>query len=47
MCIKKINVDTVFKENDFRNSVTSFDLENRKANQPLVDLVTDIAAQKK
>jgi len=42
----KISVDTVFKENDFRNSVPRFDLENRKANQPLVDLVTEIAAQK-
>ena len=43
----KISVDTVFESNDFRNSVPRFDLENRKANQPLVDLVTDIAAQKK
>ncbi len=42
----KINADTVFESNDFRNSVPRFDLENRKANQPLVDLVTDIAAQK-
>lgn len=42
----KISVDTVFKENDFRNSVPRFDLENRKANQPLVDLVISIAAQK-
>jgi len=42
----KISVDTVFKENDFRNSVPRFDLENRIANQPLVDLVTNIAVQK-
>ena len=42
----KISVDTVFEKNDFRNSVPRFDMENRKANQPLVDLVTDIAAQK-
>lgn len=42
----KINADTVFETNDFRNSVPRFDLENRKANQPLVDLVTEIAAQK-
>jgi len=42
----KISKDTVFKENDFRNSVPRFDLENRIANQPLVDLVTEIAAQK-
>ena len=42
----KINVDTVFESNDFRNSVPRFDMENRIANQPLVNLVTDIAAQK-
>jgi len=42
----KISKDTVFKENDFRNSVPRFDLENRIANQPLVDLVTELAAQK-
>jgi len=42
----KISKDTVFKENDFRNSVPRFDLENRIANQPLVDLITGIAAQK-
>jgi len=42
----KISKDTVFKENDFRNSVPRFDLENRIANQPLVDLVTEMAAQK-
>ena len=43
----KITVDTVFKDDDYRNSVPRFDLENRKANQPLVDLVTAIAAQKR
>jgi aryl-alcohol dehydrogenase-like predicted oxidoreductase len=42
----KINADTVFDSNDFRNSVPRFDLENRKANQALVDLLTEIAAQK-
>ena len=42
----KISADTVFETNDFRNSVPRFDLENRKANQPLVDLVTEIAVQK-
>ncbi|MDP4240380.1 MAG: aldo/keto reductase [Bacteroidota bacterium] len=42
----KINADTTFDRNDFRNSVPRFDLENRKTNQPLVDLVTAIAAQK-
>jgi len=43
----KISADTVFESNDFRNSVPRFDMENRKANQPLVDLVTDIAIQKR
>jgi len=42
----KINADTIFESNDFRNSVPRFNVENRKANQPLVDLVKDIAAQK-
>jgi len=42
----KISADTVFETNDFRNSVPRFDVENRKANQPLVDLVTEIAVQK-
>jgi len=42
----KINADTTFDSNDFRNSVPRFDVENRKANQALVDLVTEIAAQK-
>lgn len=42
----KINADTVFDSNDFRNSVPRFDLENRKANQALVNLVSEIAAQK-
>ena len=42
----KINEDTVFDNNDFRNSVPRFNLENRKANQALVDMVTEIAAQK-
>ena len=42
----KISVDTVFENTDFRNSVPRFDLEIRKANQPLVDLVTSIAAEK-
>jgi len=42
----KINADTVFESNDFRNSVPRFNVENRKTNQPLVDLVNDIASQK-
>jgi len=42
----KIDVDTTFDSADFRNSVPRFDLENRKANQPLVSLVMEIADQK-
>lgn len=42
----KINAETVFASDDFRNTVPRFDLENRKANQPLVDLVANIAAKK-
>lgn len=42
----KISVETTFDTNDFRNSVPRFDLENRKANQPLVSLLMEIADQK-
>lgn len=42
----KIDVDTTFDSADFRNSVPRFDLENRKANKPLVTLVMEIADQK-
>jgi len=42
----KINLDTTFDSADFRNSVPRFNLENRKANQPLVSLVMAIADQK-
>ena len=42
----KIDVDTTFDSADFRNSVPRFDLENRKANQPLVSLVMEIADKK-
>jgi len=38
---------TEFDRPDFRNTVPRFDPENRKANQALVDLVTEIAARKK
>lgn len=41
-----INENTKFESSDFRNIVPRFSEENRKANQVLVDLVKDIAAQK-
>jgi aryl-alcohol dehydrogenase-like predicted oxidoreductase len=43
----KINEDTTFEKNDFRNSVPRFDPENRKANQALVDVLGKFAQQKK
>jgi aryl-alcohol dehydrogenase-like predicted oxidoreductase len=43
----KINEDTKFDSNDFRNIVPRFTAENRKANQTLVDLLTRFAEQKK
>lgn len=42
----KINGETVFASDDFRNKLPRFDLQNRIANQPLVDLVANIATQK-
>ena len=42
----KINADTTFGSTDFRNTVPRFQPENLKANQALVDLLTDMAAQK-
>jgi aryl-alcohol dehydrogenase-like predicted oxidoreductase len=42
-----INADTKFDSNDFRSKVPRFELENRKANQALVDVVGKFAAQKK
>jgi aryl-alcohol dehydrogenase-like predicted oxidoreductase len=42
----KINESTHFDSSDFRNTVPRFDPENRKANQALVNLVTEIAARK-
>lgn len=42
----KINSDTKFVENDFRNTVPRFNAENRAANMALVDLVTKIATEK-
>lgn len=42
----KINENTSFNENDFRNTVPRFSEENRKANQVLVDLLGRIAKEK-
>ncbi|QRR00035.1 aldo/keto reductase [Dyadobacter sandarakinus] len=42
----KITEDTKLESSDFRNSVPRFSIENRKANQALVDLLTSISAQK-
>ncbi|WP_346857012.1 aldo/keto reductase [uncultured Draconibacterium sp.] len=42
----KIDVDTKFDSNDFRQGIPRFAEENRKANQALVDLLKLIAAQK-
>jgi aryl-alcohol dehydrogenase-like predicted oxidoreductase len=41
-----INEDTKFDSTDFRNVVPRFNEENRKANQVLVDLLTNVAKQK-
>jgi aryl-alcohol dehydrogenase-like predicted oxidoreductase len=43
----KIDEDTKFDSTDFRNTVPRLNPENRKANQPLVDLLSKFAAQKK
>jgi aryl-alcohol dehydrogenase-like predicted oxidoreductase len=43
----KITEETKFDQTDFRNIVPRFTAENRKANQAVVDLVTEFAAQKK
>lgn len=42
----KIDADTQFEANDFRNSVPRFSAENRAANMALVALVGKIAAEK-
>jgi aryl-alcohol dehydrogenase-like predicted oxidoreductase len=42
-----IKEDTQFDRTDFRNIVPRFSAENRKANQPLVDLLGKFAQQKK
>ena len=43
----KISQDTKFETGDFRNVVPRFTPENRKANQALVDVLTNFAQQKK
>jgi aryl-alcohol dehydrogenase-like predicted oxidoreductase len=43
----KINHDTQFDKNDFRNIVPRFSAENRKANQAIVDLIAEFAQEKK
>lgn len=42
-----ITENTKFDRTDFRNSLPRFNEENRKANQILVDLLSEIASQKK
>jgi aryl-alcohol dehydrogenase-like predicted oxidoreductase len=42
-----ITEDTQFDRTDFRNVVPRFTPENRKANQPLVDVLSDFAKRKK
>jgi len=42
----KIDVNTELNANDFRNGIPRFDIENRKANQALVELITQIAQKK-
>ena len=42
----KIDGNTTFNKNDFRNTVPRFSEENRKANQALVDLLGKIANEK-
>ncbi len=43
----KIDENTYFDSSDFRNIVPRFTPEARKANQALVDLLTNVAEQKK
>lgn len=42
----KIDANTTFDGNDFRNTVPRFSEENRKANQALVDSIGKFAEQK-
>jgi aryl-alcohol dehydrogenase-like predicted oxidoreductase len=43
----KIDAATQFSSTDFRNTVPRLNPENRKANQPMVDLISSFAEQKK
>ncbi|MGH7669687.1 MAG: aldo/keto reductase [Gemmatimonadaceae bacterium] len=43
----KIDQNTTFTSNDFRNTIPRFSTENRAANQTIVQLVTRIASEKK
>ena len=43
----KIDTVTKFDSTDFRNTVPRFDVENRKANQALVDVLSRFAEQKR
>ena len=43
----KFDENTSFATTDFRSTVPRFTLENRKANQALVELLSDVAHQKK
>jgi aryl-alcohol dehydrogenase-like predicted oxidoreductase len=41
----KIDENTEFDKNDFRNTLPRFEVENRKANQAMVELLQNIATQ--
>jgi aryl-alcohol dehydrogenase-like predicted oxidoreductase len=43
----KIDADTKFDSTDFRSSVPRFSIENRKANQALIDVIRSFAEQRK
>ncbi|MGZ3914978.1 MAG: aldo/keto reductase [Flavisolibacter sp.] len=43
----KIDENTTFEKNDFRNTVPRFSEENRKANQAIIDLLDKIAKEQK
>ncbi len=43
----QVDERTTFESGDFRNTVPRFSAENRKANQPLVDLLAAIAERKR
>jgi len=43
----KMNENTIFDRNDFRNNLPRFTPEARRANQTLIDLLTAISEQKK